>query len=116
MTEERNIDTNTDKFFRDDLLEDERVVGSEELRECAESVYEAIMVMGQRSRTIMKEQREVLSELSSEYREQRETIFGDDEAGKLPEFPMPERIALAELMNSELEVEYEKITNVDQLR
>lgn len=100
-----------------EVEKDDRKICQEHFQDRTESIFEAIMVIGARARQINRENKDVFEELKKEGSEMfLENEYSTDPVQKedndLPKFPKPERLAIKELLNNELDFKYDEISDI----
>ena len=100
-----------------EIEKDDRKITQETFTNKCESIFEAVMVIGNRARQIEKNNREEFEEkkreILDELREREIIEPTEDTEDYLPKFEKPVRTAMTELLNDELEVDYEDVTKID---
>ena len=100
-----------------EVEKDDRKICQEHFQDRTESIFEAIMVIGARARQINRENKDVFEDLKKEDPEmflenEYEVDSMQKENKDLPKFPKPERLAIKELLNDELEFKYNEISDI----
>ena len=97
---------------------DDRKVSQEQLEDKAESIYEAIMVLGKRIRQIEKSNNEEFEKLKNELMDEKDKAeytrdyFSKSIEEELPVFPKAIRVAIDEMISDKLEFGYEDISEM----
>ncbi len=103
------------------IEKDDRKICHEHFQGKTESIFEAIMVIGTRARQINRENKEEFDELLNNDKDDSE-MFTDasdydmhsrNAKADLPKYPKPERVAIKELLNDELDFRYEEISDIE---
>lgn len=106
-------------MVRNEVEKDDRKISQEHLTEKTQSIFEAIMVIGKRARQISEKNRREFDDIrkriieDKKEREQKRDYYSEP-LEELPKFSKPERLALRELIDNELDFEYADITKIDR--
>jgi len=103
------------------IEKDDRKIGQEHLigtKQC-DSIFEAIMVVGKRTRQINEKNKKDFEDVRRRIvegkrdKEKKKDMFSGD-MEELPKFEKAERIALHEYLDGKLEHEYHDVTKIDE--
>lgn len=98
---------------------DDRKISQEQFEDKAINIYEAIMVIGNRMRQIERRNAKEFEKLRNSILDERtEKEYNKDYIAEiidqdLPVFPKAIRVSMNEMLNDELEYEYEDITKLE---
>ena len=98
---------------------DDRKISQEQFEDISDNIYEAIMVLGHRMREIERNNAEQFQEIKEEMMDERaekeysREYFAEVIEDDLPVFPKSIRVSMHEMLNDELEYNYEDVTKID---
>lgn len=98
---------------------DDRKISQEQLEHKTDNIYESIMVLGKRIRQIEKKNNEEFEKLRNELMDEKSEseytrdYFSDSIEEDLPVFPKSIRVAIDEMMNDDLDYEYEAMKDIE---
>ena len=98
---------------------DDRKVSQEQYENKCGNIYECVMVIGQRMREIERKNAEEFERARNSYidertdKEYRNEFVSDIHEDDLPVFPKAIRQSMNEMLNDELEWEYEDLTKLE---
>ncbi len=98
---------------------DDRKVSQEQYENKCGNIYECVMVIGQRMREIERRNSEEFEKVRNEFidektdKEYKNEFIPDIDEEDLPVFPKAIRQSMNEMLNDELEWEYEDLTKLE---
>ncbi|HQO09357.1 MAG TPA: DNA-directed RNA polymerase subunit omega [Clostridiales bacterium] len=98
---------------------DDRKVSQEQFEEKSTNIYEAVMVLGHRMRQIERKNSKEFEKLRNSILDERtEKEYNKEYVAEiidrdLPVFPKAIRVSMNEMLNDELEYDYEDITKLE---
>ena len=98
---------------------DDRKISQEHFEEKTNNIYEAVMILGQRMREIERKNAREFEELRNSFLDERsekeysKEYIPEMNEEDLPVFPKAIRVAMNEMLNDELEWEYEDLTKLE---
>ncbi len=97
---------------RFEIENDDRKIGQEHISAGNSTVYEAIMVIAKRARSIENFQKRELDKEIEALGEKADMTFVEDLKAELPKYSKSERVAIHEFLEDRLEYKYEDITKI----
>jgi len=98
---------------------DDRKISQEQFQEKTNNIYEAVMIIGHRMRQIERKNSREFDKLRNSILDERtEKEYNKEYVAEiidqeLPVFPKAIRVAMNEMLNDELDFEYEDITKLE---